>query len=444
MSDTSQYRDHAAAYNLDAAAIADLREAWNEIEPALPSILDVFYAKWRKEPKLAAMIGARGGHLKEAQARHWKRLFSGAFDADYFDSVRRVGLAHVKIGLEPHWYIAGYNEVLDHILAHIGDNHRLSGRTTARRIKAVTRAILLDMDVAVSVYSDTLMTQALDRNERTEAAIRCFDAKVEGLLANLASTSSSLGGLANGLSGQSQAVTHQADDIMKAQDKTVDGITTTAGATEELHASIGEIGQQAEASLAVSTRAVEIARRTATSVADLAGAVERIGSVAKLISDIAAQTNLLALNATIEAARAGEAGKGFAVVASEVKSLASQTAKATEEITAQIEAIQQATHLAVADISAIGGTIDEVARIGTAIAAAVEEQSAATQDIASSAANVSRSAEETSSAIMEVRRMSEETSRSSGDVTGLSADLGRQAAHLRESVDEFVAKVASR
>src|SRR5262249_15463735 len=156
-------------------------------------------------------------------------------------------------------------------------------------------------------------------------------------------------------------------------------VQTVASAAEELNASIGEIGRQVTQSAQIAGKAVSEAERTQATVRSLADGAQKIGDVVKLINDIAGQTNLLALNATIEAARAGEAGKGFAVVASEVKSLATQTAKATEEIAAQIGAIQNATGDAVGAIDGIGKTIAELSHIATAIASAVEEQGAATR-----------------------------------------------------------------
>ncbi|PKR89729.1 chemotaxis protein [Pleomorphomonas diazotrophica] len=436
------FSGHTKAYGIDAAASEDIRAAWLILDPHIETIFAAFYSRWGQEPKLAALVRGRVDHLKTAQYDHWKQLFSARFEKDYFESVRRVGLAHVRIGLEPHWYIAGYNNVLQQVSTIMGKHARLSGAKAARMIAAITKAAMLDMDIAVSVYGETLIQQISDRQDRVQAAIAEFDTSINSMLGKFARMTSDLGASSGELQTQAASVTARCDSIRDSQQTTGEGIATTAAATEELHASIGEIGRQAEASLAVSSRAVDGARRTAASVKGLSDAVDKIGSVVELISSIAAQTNLLALNATIEAARAGEAGKGFAVVASEVKSLASQTARATEEITSQIAAIQQATQQSVSDISGITETVEEVARIGTAISAAVEQQSAATADIAGSAMGVSRSAEEIATAIGEVVEEGKRTSGSAGRVSSISHELVEQAGVLKQSVATFTAKVA--
>ena len=218
-------------------------------------------------------------------------------------------------------------------------------------------------------------------------------------------------------------------------------VSGIAAATDELSASIAEIGRQVTQASQVTRRAVAETQQTDDTVRGLAESADRIGDVVRLISDIAAQTNLLALNATIEAARAGEAGKGFAVVASEVKSLATQTAKATEEIASQITQVRGVTQEAVKAIKQIRGTIDEVNEVATNIAASVEQQGAAMNEIAR---NTQMAAERTRDASDNVKAVSEGTAATTQSATAVKTAagvLGAQALRLREQVDGFMARI---
>jgi methyl-accepting chemotaxis protein len=214
-----------------------------------------------------------------------------------------------------------------------------------------------------------------------------------------------------------------------------------AAAAEELAASIGEIGRQVTQSSKITGQAVVDAQRTDAIVRALAEGAEKIGHVVGLISTIAGQTNLLALNATIEAARAGDAGKGFAVVASEVKSLANQTAKATEEIGAQIAQIQAATKEAVAAIRNITGTIEQVSAISVSIAAAIEQQDAATAEIARNVQQTAQSAQSVTATISGVSQAANDTGAAAEQVLGAASGLSTQAEQLNDEVHRFVADV---
>jgi methyl-accepting chemotaxis protein len=214
-----------------------------------------------------------------------------------------------------------------------------------------------------------------------------------------------------------------------------------AAASEQLSASISEISQQVARAASIAGRAVEETKQTDGTVQGLATAAQKIGEVVKLINDIAGQTNLLALNATIEAARAGEAGKGFAVVASEVKSLANQTAKATEDISAQIAAVQAVTKDAVDAIKRIGGTIGEVSAVATSIASAVEEQGAATQEITRNTHEAASRTKDVSGHIAGVSDGAQATGAAAQGVKSAAEALGAQAERLRAQVNDFLAKI---
>src|SRR5216683_786414 len=218
-------------------------------------------------------------------------------------------------------------------------------------------------------------------------------------------------------------------------------VQTVAAATEELSSSVSEIGRQVTQSTKIASQAVEEANRTNLTVQGLSAAAQKIGDVVKLISDIASQTNLLALNATIEAARAGEAGRGFAVVASEVKSLATQTAKATEEISAQVAAMQGATTDAVQAIENIGGTIGTINEITTTIASAVEQQGAATLGIARNVQEAAQGTGNVSSNVAGISQAAGTTGAAANQVLVSAEQLSNQATMLRSEVDRFLTHI---
>jgi len=224
----------------------------------------------------------------------------------------------------------------------------------------------------------------------------------------------------------------------KASGDASTNVNSVAAASEELSTSISDISRQVTHAANIASRAVDQARQTDGTVQGLVATASRIGEVVGLINDIAAQTNLLALNATIEAARAGEAGKGFAVVASEVKSLATQTAKATEEISQQIAAVQKVANDAIDAIKGIGGIIGEVSEVATAIAAAVEQQGAATQEITRSTQQAAQGTNEVSNNIAGVIAGADATGAAAQNVKSASEALGVQTQQLGDQVNAFL------
>lgn len=266
-----------------------------------------------------------------------------------------------------------------------------------------------------------------------------FEADVKSVVATVAKATSEMQRVAGEITSSVNGTSEQAAAAAAASEEASASVSTVAAATEELASSVTEISRQVTHSSQVADNAVVKAGRTTEMVGSLATAAEKIGDVLRLIGAIASQTNLLALNATIEAARAGEAGRGFAVVASEVKELASQTAKATDEIAGQVAAIQSATGECVTAIGGISDTIREISGIATTIAAAVEQQGSATREIARS---VQQAATGTSEVSVNVTGASQSADRSralADNVLAATGQLGRQADALHESVDTFLA-----
>jgi methyl-accepting chemotaxis protein len=294
-----------------------------------------------------------------------------------------------------------------------------------------------------------LETEQVEQRQRAEADKRAaltgladnLEAKVGQMIGALAAAATRLQKIAQTMSGVAEQTSEGAGAAATAAGNTSGNVQALAASAEELVASVAEIGRQVAQSATMTGKAVEEAKRTDGTVRALADAAQRIGEVVSLISGIAGQTNLLALNATIEAARAGAAGKGFAVVASEVKTLASQTAKATDEIAGQVGQIQSATHDAVAAIGAITATIGEVSAIASAIAAAVEEQGAATKEIARNVQQAAAGTQQVTGNIAEVSHAAEQTGSGAHEVLEASAGLSRQTDDLGREVNGFLASV---
>ena len=282
--------------------------------------------------------------------------------------------------------------------------------------------------------------EAEKRRSMNELADR-FDATVKGVVGAVSSASTQLQGNAQSMSAISEETSRQAIAVASATEQASSNVQTVAAAAEELSSSINEISRQVAESSSIANQAVEEAQNTNARVEALAQVAQKIGDVVKLIQDIASQTNLLALNATIEAARAGEAGKGFAVVASEVKALANQTSKATEEIGAQIGAIQTEANGMVNAIQGIGQTIARINEIATTIAAAVEEQGAATQEIARNVQQAAAGTNEVSANIGGVTKAAEEAGHGAEQVLGAANELSQQSAVLSREIDSFITTI---
>jgi methyl-accepting chemotaxis protein len=459
----TRYERELISNDADRAALADVRAAWQgyiaQITPALEAghrhelaeatrLLGVTTESFnRLDAALTRIleINVTGADAAAADA-------AGIASASRFTVLGTLAAVFV-LGILAAWLIV--RGVSKPIGAMTDAMRRLAGRDMTVEIPARGRGDEVgQMAEAVQVFkdnmikADTLAAKEAEevkareaRARRVDDLVREFDAQASAAIGAVSSAATELQSAATSMTATAEETSRQATAVAAASEQASTNVTTVATATEELHSSIAEINRQVTQSAQIAGKAVEESARTNETVKGLATAAQKIGDVVQLISDIAGQTNLLALNATIEAARAGEAGKGFAVVASEVKSLATQTAKATEEISQQIAMIQGATTQSVAAIAGIGETIRQTSEIATTIASAVEQQGAATQEIARNVQQASAGTQEVAANIGGVTRAAGETGAAASQVQSSASELSQQSETLRRQVDHFLAAI---
>jgi len=439
--------DDVRFHGISAETCEDLRANKAYIMRALPAALDAFYAHIADFPDAVRFFSDHEHmmHAKTMQLRHWDLITDGKFDEAYFASVTKIGEVHNRIGLEPRYYIGGYNFLLAHMVTAIARDMSSSlfrgaaaAAKAARLQAAIIKALMLDMDCAIAVY---IKAGLRERKITLDKLAEGLESSIGAIAESLSSVAADMQLAARELSSKAKDVASQSTLVAAISEEASISVRLVAEATSEMTASAREIGNQVRASTEIASQAVNVVEDTVLKIERLSTSADKIGTIIGLIRNIAGQTNLLALNATIEAARAGSAGRGFAIVAAEVKVLAEQTAKATAEIGHQIQGIQTATRDTAEAVSMIADIIRDMDSISNSIFTASQLQDNATYEISCNAERATQGAETVRDNVSNVSKTSADSIYSSDRVLDTAEALRRKSIQLKEEVGGFLHRI---
>ncbi len=447
--------------NINDATARRLRGFWRIGRLRLPGILNAFYEHVDSEPALARMTSGHKDRLKNAQGKHWDNLFSGRFDQSYVEGVYRVGLAHEKIGLEPRWYVAGYQFILNRLTRVAVGAYFWSPYTLWKTLEAVNKAVMMDMELAIFAYQKAIEAESVRQQEAIIASFGAglgalaqgdlthrvtteltgpleklktdFNSAVPKLQDTLASVVQSIDTISTGAREIEQAT----DDLSRRTENQAASLEETAAALEQITATVRSTAQNAGKanSIVNKTKAAaqnsgQIVEETISAMSQIEQSSKQITDIIGVIDEIAFQTNLLALNAGVEAARAGEAGKGFAVVASEVRALAQRSSQAAKEIKALINASSEHVGAGVKYVGQSGEALKEIVQ-------EIVEISELVTEIARAAEQQSTGIEEVNSAVGQMDQVTQQNAAMVEQSTAASHHLAGEAHNLASLVNGF-------
>ena len=387
----------------DPEQAAALPQVKATVEASIDAIMGDFYRSVAADEKLAPILGGSKGasHLAGAQKEHWRHLLSGEVGDGLRERGKRIGAAHVRVGLGPDAYISSYSWLTEAFLGEILAKHP----KLVAPVSALIRAVFMDMSLALSAFLD--INEGASRQNEAKALAETVEKEMQHINRAVRGQADELAKVVSEMAAAISDVTNGVALVERGTDASGNAISSVASATEEMLASSREVGRQAENTSGLVQKAVARTDEASRAIERLTTETMRVAKAVELIDGIAHQTNLLALNATIEAARAGEAGRGFAVVAAEVKQLSQRTAEATKEITQVVQGIDAATREAVTAMGEIGGSIRHIDTVSVEVS-----ENAAAQ--ISSIGEVARSAQEAAGGVGDLKRSVEMINQGSG------------------------------
>ncbi|CAA7623529.1 Methyl-accepting chemotaxis protein [Candidatus Terasakiella magnetica] len=425
--------DRLKFLRIDDSAIRAMQNAGSVIDRALPGIADAFYAHLLEWPQLSAILGggAKVPHLKNTQQAHWRSLFSGRFDDEYFENAQRIGATHERIGLAPNWYLGGYAFILEKLITHL--HGRVDKSDFPHLVGAILKAAFLDMDLAIDTYIERgeagkMKREMLALSEAVDSEVGVTVGDIEKQVGRLIAGANELNEVASTLKTMAEAVAN-------AVSVTSENVQTVAGATGALEDTSRHISTKVHSTSRLTEAARLKMQEAGGTVEGLKEATGRIRDVVRLIQSIAGQTRMLALNATVEAARAGEMGKGFAVVADEVKRLAKLTEEGIRGVNAQAHAIGQATDKTVIMVEEVTVSIHDINAIAHEVNQASEQQLRATAEIKGSAGEAADHTNTVFGHAQSVLQQAERTGVTAKRVNDLSAVVQRDVSDLQRRLN---------
>lgn len=444
MSNELNIKQRLEFIRLDTATLDSLRSIRPIAEELLPDILRAFYTHISQHDEIARFFQDKKmiDFAASRQSEHWSMILSGNFGTDYVTSVEKIGQTHARIGLEPQFYLSGYTFLIDEMLDCVQE--RFTGRKgisrqDAEKLKkfrnAFFRAAMLDMDLAIYFFN---AQRANEARQKTLELANLFENEVGNISSMVASAAEEMGNTARAMKDMAASTQGEFTTVSASITQATNGVSVAAESASDLGRAVREIAERMTESSTLIGKGVASAESAGQTIRSLSETADRVGEVISMISDIAEQTNLLALNATIESARAGEAGKGFAVVASEVKTLANQTARATEDIATQIQTMLGITEQSVKAIDDIQTAMNEINAVSLSINSAVEEQAASTQEIARNTSEAASGNRTVSQTLEHVAGCATNTETAAGEVVNAASELSRQSTELQNQVSRFL------